>query len=149
MPVLSNSVGAASSTLLTFSSTTNKLLLTQFDNIVTPYQDLQYETLNTGKLTNYNSVDINVDKTSQSQSIVAGNLQIISYITDHEMMLKNSDPTLPATYNTPGNYQSIQEITPANDPRLITVRVQNFVIGVTGSDASLTTAVTSGGQVWY
>ena len=149
MPVLSNSVGAASSTLLTFSSTTNKLLLTQFDNIVTSYQGLQYETLNTGNLVNYNNVDINVAKTFLSQSIVAGSLQVITYITDHEMMLKNSDPTLPATYNTPGNYQVIQEIRPDNDPRLITVRVQNFVTGVTGSDGSPVVSVTAGGQVWF
>jgi len=149
MPVLSNSVGAGSNTLLTFSSTTNKLLLTQFDNIVTPYQGLQYETLNTGNLVNYGNVDINVAKTFLSQSIIAGNLQVITYITDHEMMLKNSDPTLPATYNTPGNYQVIQEVTPANDPRLITVRIQNFVTGVTGSDGSQTVSVTAGGQVWF
>jgi hypothetical protein len=149
MPVLSNSVGAGSNTLLTFSSTTNKLLLTQFDNIVTSYQGLQYETLNTGNLVNYGNVDINVAKTFQSQSIIAGNLQVITYITDHEMMLKNSDPTLPATYNTPGNYQVIQEVTPANDPRLITVRVQNFVTGVTGSDGSPVVSVTAGGQVWF
>jgi hypothetical protein len=69
--------------------------------------------------------------------------------TDHEMMLKNSDPTLPATYNTPGNYQFIQEIRPDNDPRLITVRVQNFVTGVTGSDGSPVVSVTAGGQIWF
>ena len=149
MPLVVNNVNTASTTLLTVSSTTNKLLLTQFNNIVTPYQDLQYETLSTGNSTNYGSVDLNVTKEPQSQSILAGNLPITTYITDHEMMLKNSDPTVPATYNTPGNYQFIQEITPANDPRLITVRVQNFVIGVTGVNAEFTTSVTSGGQMWY
>jgi len=149
MPVVVNSVSTASATLLVVSSTTNKILLTQFDNIVTPYQGLQYESLNTGNLVNYDSVDVNALKISQSQSVVAGNLQVITYITDHEMMLKNSDPTLPATYNTPGNYQFIQEIRPDNDPRLITVRVQNFVVGVTGSDAQFVTAITSGGQTWY
>ena len=150
MPLLSNSVNNASTTLLTVSSTTNKLLLTQFDNIVTSYQDLQYETLNIGNLVNYeNTANINVIKIPQSVSVLAGNLQVITYITDHEMMLKNSDKSLLATYDTPYNYQSIQEITPDNDPRLITVRVQNFVVGVTGSDAQFVTAITSGGQTWY
>lgn len=149
MPLLSNSVNTASTTLLTISSETNKLLLTQFDNIVTSYQDLDYETLNTGNLVTYDAVDINVTKIPQSVSVLAGNLQIITYITDHEMMLKNSDKTLLATYDTPYNYQSIQEITPDNDPRLITVRVQNFVVGVTGSDSQFVTAITSGGQSWY
>jgi len=149
MPVAVNSVSTASATLLVASSTTNKTLLTQFDNIITSYQSLQYKSLNTGNLVNYDSVDVNALKISQSQSVVAGNLQVITYITDHEMMLKNSDPNLPATYNTPGNYQFIQEIRPDNDPRLITVRVQNYVIGVTGSDASQTVSVTAGGQIWF
>ena len=151
MPVVFNGISTASSTLLVSSTTTGRLLLTQYDNVATSYQGLNYQSLTTGKLVNYGNTDFVATKESQSQSVLAGNLQLITYISDHEMMLKNSDPYLPATYNTPGNYQFIQEITPANDPRLVTVRIQNYIVGVTGSDSSLSAGSqgATGGQVWY
>lgn len=149
MPLVSNNVNTSTSLLLTLSTTTGKTLLTQFDNFATSYQDLQYDSIATKNPTNYGNTDFIAIKQPQSQTVLAGNSQITTYVIDHEMMLKNSDTQLPASWDKPGNYQYIQEITPANDPRLITVRVQNFVIGVTGSDSSITTAVTAGGQVWY
>jgi len=149
MPLVSNTVNTASSILLVASTTSNRVLVNQIDNIVTPYQGLNYQSITTKVPVVYNVQELTATKESQSLSVLASNIQITTYITDHEMMLKNSDPQLIASWDQPGNYQFIQEITPANDPRLITVRVQNFVVGVTGSDSQFVTAVTSGGQMWY
>ena len=64
------------------------------------------------------------------------------------MMMKNNDKSLPATYNKPGNYQIIQEVNTANDPRLVNARVQNFIVGVTGNSVSTGTAGTTVNQYW-
>jgi hypothetical protein len=149
MPVVANNVNTASNTLLVASTTTGRVLVNQIDNIVTSYQSLGYSSVVTSSTVVYGVQEITATKESQSISVLASSIQITTYITDHEMMLKNSDPQLNATWDQPGNYQFIQEITPANDPRLITVRVQNFVVGVTGSDAQFVTAITAGGQMWY
>jgi hypothetical protein len=148
MPVVANAINTASSTLAVTSTTTDKTLLIQFDDLVNSTSDMQYSSLATGNTVIYGNTDIQATKELQSSAVLAGNTQIVTYISDHEMMLKNNDPTQPAAYNVPGNYQVIQEVTPANDPRLINVRLKNFVIGVTGESGDNTTVVT-GSQIWY
>jgi hypothetical protein len=79
--------------------------------------------------------------------VLASQQLIIVYDTNKELMLKNSNPDQVADYTTPGNFQVIEEVTEANDPRLLTVRVPNFVLGVTGEETGPTTSGPP--QVWY
>ena len=147
MPNVLNAVAAPNSTFDINTTATDRISLPyQFDNIITSNQDLQYSTNAIGIPIVVDIEDIISTKESQTSAIIATNLQVITYITDHEMMLKNSDPALPADYANPGNYQFVQEVTPLNDPRLITVRLKNYVIGVTGETGDSTT---TGKQTWY
>jgi hypothetical protein len=76
--------------------------------------------------------------------VSTGSTQITSIETDHEMMIVNNDPTLLATWDNP-TYQVIQKVTYENDPRRITVRLLNYVVGVTGEGPLVPTQI----QVWF
>jgi hypothetical protein len=89
-----------------------------------------------------------IDKSGLSGMNVLASRQLITvYDTNRELMLKNNDPLQVAEYNNPGNFQQIEEVTEENDPRLLSVRVPNFIVGVTGEE---TQAPTGGPpQIWY
>jgi hypothetical protein len=72
-------------------------------------------------------------------------LQILVTEIDHELMLINEDPTNLATWDNPTRYEKINRVTLENDPRRITVRLLNFVIGVTGEGALVPTQI----QTWF
>jgi hypothetical protein len=89
-----------------------------------------------------------IDKSDLSGMNVLASKQLITvYHTNRKLMLKNNDPLQVAEYNNPGKFQQIEEVTKENDPRLLTVRVPNFIVGVTGEE---TQAPTGGPpQIWY
>jgi hypothetical protein len=76
--------------------------------------------------------------------VSTGFTQITSIEADHEMMIVNNDRTQLATWDNP-NYQVIQKVTYENDPRRITVRLLNYVVGVTGEGPLVPTQI----QVWF
>lgn len=147
MPIVNNAVGNPNSSFDLNLATTGKTTIPdQFNDVVIVREDIQrYSTLSPGIALEYNLADIISTKESQTSIVSAYNALITTYIIDHEMMLKNSNPSLPANYKTPGNYQFIQEVTNMNDPRLITVRLKNYVVGVTGE----TPDTADGKQTWY
>jgi hypothetical protein len=105
-----------------------------------------YETFTTSKELAYNDPvrEIRVARIPQASDINAGSLQVTTQITAHCMMMKNNDRDQPITDgNSPGKYQVIQEVTKANDPRLVNARVQNFIVGVTGVGCGTSTGVVS------
>jgi hypothetical protein len=69
---------------------------------------------------------------SEAISVEPYELKIITYENDQEMMLKNIDKNQLASWDRPENYQLIQKVTPENDPRRVTARLLNYVVGVTG-----------------
>jgi hypothetical protein len=147
--------GISSSTFLVLTtSTTCKPVETSFSNFAVVPVDKQYgaSLLKTGKNTGIrdggNVAAITVCRNIIAQCINAANLQITTFITSHCMMMKNNDKAIPATYNKPGNYQVIQEVNTANDPRLVNARVQNFIVGVTGNASSGTGGATTVNQYW-
>ena len=101
-------------------------------------------------LTNINTVfDIDVVTTYRSfssQDAMPAQIGITTILADQEMMLINSDPTQIATWDNPHNYQSIQLITPANDPRKITVRLLYYYIGMGDVPGGSTTTFV---QTWF
>jgi hypothetical protein len=89
-----------------------------------------------------------VDKSSLfGTTVLASQQLIIVYDTNKELMLRNTNPDQVADYTTPGNFQVIEEVSEENDPRLLTVRVPNFIVGVTGEE----TVTPTGGapQIWF
>jgi hypothetical protein len=94
-------------------------------------------------LRNFNIIGPDVGPTR----VLASFTFITVNITDRETMLRNDDPNAIATTSTPQNFQKFEEVTPLNDPRLVTVRVNNFIPGVTGEDGE----GLGGGppQIWY
>jgi hypothetical protein len=142
------SAGASSSTFIVFStSTTNdRYYRYTFYNSVNAATVPGYETFTTGKNLAYNDppTNFNVARIPQASCVNAGSLQLITQVTAHCMMMKNNDRDQPVTNgNSPGNYQVIQEVTKANDPRLVNARVQNFIVGVTGVGCGTSTGVVS------
>jgi hypothetical protein len=83
-----------------------------------------------------------------SSQIVANDLKISTEAIDLEMMIVNSDKNNIATLNDTTKYQTIEQITYENDPRRVTVRLLNFIVGVTGEDDFGGGTVTSV-QVWF
>lgn len=147
--------GVSSSTFLVLTtSTTCKPVETSFSNFAVVPVDKQYgaSLLKSGKNTSYieigGSTPVNVTRNITAQCVNAASLQITTFIASHCMMMKNNDRSLPATYNKPGNYQVIQEVNTANDPRLVNARVQNFIVGVTGNASTGTGAATTVNQYW-
>jgi hypothetical protein len=109
--------------------------------------DRVYNQISVNKSTLYASTGVQVSKFPIAQCLNAGSVMIKTYVSDHELMLKNNDPNSPATWENPGNYQRIEKVTYENDPRLVDARVQNFIVGVTGNETTGTT--TSGvNQFW-
>lgn len=109
-------------------------------------QQIDVENYSTQTLTG--TTNLRVGKPSLSgMRIQAGYQTILVYDVNRELMLTNTDPSRVADYTDPGKFQQIQEVTDANDPRLLTVRVPNFIIGVTGEE----TQASTGGppQIWY
>jgi hypothetical protein len=80
----------------------------------------------------------------QGNSVLSGTLTIKTEEIDHELMIVNNDKNRIATWNDP-NYQLIQKVTLENDPRRITVRLLNFIVGVTGEGVLVPTQI----QVWF
>jgi hypothetical protein len=141
------------SSLLVFSTgTTCKSLKTVFPNFISVPASVAYNNSNANKNVRYtsdlNNPAISANRGITAQCLASSNIQLTTYISSHEMMMKNSDRGLPATYNTPGNYQVIQEINKANDPRLVNARVANFIVGVTGATGTTGTAGTTVNQYW-
>jgi Concanavalin A-like lectin/glucanases superfamily/Glycine rich protein len=147
--------GVSSSTFIVFSTSTtsDRNFKYAFYNSMNAATVPGYKPFNTGRNTSYNdvsNVDFRVARIPQASCINAGILQITAQVTAHCMMMKNNDRDRPVTGgNQPGNYQVIQEVTYANDPRLVNARVQNFVVGVTGVGCGTSTGVvTSVNQFW-
>jgi hypothetical protein len=94
-------------------------------------------------LRNFNVIGPDVGATR----VLASSTFIIVNITDRETMLRNDDPNAIATTSAPQNFQKFEEVTPLNDPRLVTVRVNNYIPGVTGESGE----GLGGGppQIWY
>jgi hypothetical protein len=80
-----------------------------------------------------------------SPFVSTAELQILVTEIDHELMLITEDPTNLATWDNPTRYEKIERVTLENDPRRITVRLLNFVIGVTGEGALVPTQI----QTWF
>jgi hypothetical protein len=74
------------------------------------------------------TVEVQVTKglVSPIKSVTAAELQITTYATDQEMMLTTVDQPLGETV--------IKQVLPENDPRLVDVRLLNYIVGVTGED---------------
>jgi hypothetical protein len=107
-------------------------------NSIPKYTDFDYNIVQS-------ITSINVqNKSAESVYVSAGYLTVKTNESDHEMMLVNDDPRQLAT-GTNLAYQSIQKITPENDPRRITVRLLNYVVGVTGEGALVPTQI----QTWF
>lgn len=147
--------GISSSTFLILTtSTTCRPVKTWFSDFAVVPVDQQYgaNLFKSGKNTSYidsgAATPINITRNIVAECVSAANLQITTFISSHCMMMKNNDRSLPVAYNTPGNYQVIQEVNTANDPRLVNARVQNFIVGVTGNAASTGTAGTTVNQYW-
>ena len=81
----------------------------------------------------------------ESPYVSTKELQILVTEIDHELMLVNDDPKELATWNDPTKYQRIDRVTLENDPRRITVRLLNYVVGVTGEGALVPTQI----QTWF
>lgn len=142
------SAGASSSTVIVFSTSTggDRYYKSAFYNSVNAATVPGYETFTTGKNLAYNDppTNFNVARIPQASCVNAGSLQLITQVTAHCMMMKNNDRDQPVTNGTsPGRYQVIQEVTKANDPRLVNARVQNFIVGVTGVGCGTSTGVVS------
>ena len=146
--------GVSSSTFLVFSTSTSadRYHRYAFYNSVNAATVPGYEIFNTGKSVTYDDPQrgFSVSRIPQASCVFAGSLQITSQITAHCMMMKNNDRCRPVTSgNQPGNYQVIQEVTKANDPRLVNARVANFIVGVTGVGCGTSTGVvTTVNQFW-
>lgn len=102
---------------------------------------------NLGITSFYGITSISTTRTSSSQDAVSTQIGITTILSDQTMMLMNSDPTVVATWDNPLNYQSVQLVTPANDPRRITVRVLYYQVGSTGE--TIQTGSTSLVQTWF
>jgi hypothetical protein len=107
-------------------------------NSIPKYTDFDYNIVQS-----ITSVNVQ-NKSAESVYVSAGYLTVKTNESDHEMMLVNDDSRQLAT-GTNLAYQSIQKITPENDPRRITVRLLNYVVGVTGEGPLVPTQV----QVWF
>lgn len=140
------------SLLVLTTGTTCKSLKTVFPNFVSAGASFTYNNFSTNKNITFtsdaNGPAVNVARNINAQCLNSGNIQLTTYISSHEMMMKNNDRALPVAYNTPGNYQVIQEVNKDNDPRLVNARVANFIVGVTGATASTGTAGTTVNQYW-
>jgi hypothetical protein len=146
--------GVSSSTFLTFSTVTDRNANYAFGAVINNSPAKTYYKLSTGRTTPFVGACVPVSRYPQASCIYAGNTQVTTYVTAHCMMMKNNDVAQPvyasgATVGNPGNYQVIQEVTKANDPRLVTARVQNFIVGVTGVGCGTATGVvTTVNQFW-
>ena len=94
----------------------------------------------------YSITSISTYRSFSSQDAVPAQVGITTILSDQEMMLINSDPTQIATWDNPHNYQSIQLITPANDPRKITVRLLYYYVGMGNVPGGSTTTYV---QTWF
>jgi hypothetical protein len=117
---------------------TSGSLLTQ--GITAPFQQPSNSMV---LLRNFNIIGPDIGPTR----ILASSTFITVNTTDREMMLRNDDPNAIATPSSPQNFQRFEEVTALNDPRLVTVRVNNYIPGVTGEDGE----GQGGGppQIWY
>jgi hypothetical protein len=89
---------------------------------------------------------VKVSKTiPESVFVSTKEIQIQVIELDHELMLVNNDIRNIATWDDPTKYQKIERVTLENDPRRVTVRLLNFVVGVTGEGPLVPTQV----QTWF
>ena len=110
------------------------------------YDTNAVDTLATNLPTFYSITNVTTFRTFGSQDAIPAQIGITTILADQEMMLINSDPTQIATWDNPHNYQAIQLITPANDPRKITVRLLYYYIGMGDVPGGSTTTYV---QTWF
>jgi hypothetical protein len=116
-------------------------------NQIPVYDTYTVKPYNIGISSLYGITPISTSRISTAQDAITTQISISVVLADQTMMLMNSDPTVVATWDNPMNYQSIQLVTPANDPRRITVRVLYYQVGSTGE--TIQTGSTSLVQTWF
>jgi hypothetical protein len=103
--------------------------------------------LNPGAVYDYEiKFPVKVNKPApESVFVSTKEIQIQVIEVDHELMLINNDIRNIATWDDPTKYQKIERVRLENDPRRVTVRLLNFVVGVTGEGPLVPTQI----QTWF
>jgi hypothetical protein len=118
---------------------------------ISAYDTNPVDVYQTNTKTTMSTTLVTSNRSFAPQDAITAIIGITVIMADQTMMLMNNDPNQVATWDTAiSNYQYVQLVTPANDPRYITVRVLYYVVGVTGTSPQTTGGLsTSYVQTWF